>query len=446
MPYTDALDLDNDGDITEAFLHGTTTINFTPPRQIILKKLASIDGNNWFFDTPLADMGTDGFFKISIFNNSITDRNGNLTILDALPYIGDHKIVPEEDGSFLPRESTFSVNISESLESNPANAEVLKKWSVFYTTDAQAGSLASVRDANYITADQITDFTKVKSIKLVLNGNLAAGETNDFILKTHIPKNANLERNSKIVNSTAFSYNNVEFAEGNFASITVMHYKISGKIFTDTDKDGNNTDVDLPLSGYVLTLVDKDGNVVLGEDNQPITTISQADGSYEFTVFNRGDYGVKITKKSPNEEITQKFAELGTTGNDAEQDGVTPKFSLNPENLEAVRNFGFIINRGSITLVKKNPEGENLANVIFRLEKDGQTIGTSQATNAEGKIIWSDLELGEYSLIEESTLPAYRLDTTPIAVTIDVNNPNITKEIINQRANWKMKIIKKNPQ
>lgn len=54
--------------------------------------------------------------------------------------------------------------------------------------------------------------------------------------------------------------------------------------------------------------------------------------------------------------------------------------------------------------------------------------------------------MGEYSLIEESTLPAYRLDTTPIALTINVNNPDIIKEIVNERANWKMKIIKKNPQ
>lgn len=391
-------------------------------------------------------MGTDAFFKISIFNNSISDRNGNLTILDTLPYVGDHKIVPEEDGSFLPRESVFAVNISQSLESIPENAEVLKKWSVFYTTDAQADSLESVRDANYVTADQIRDFRQVKSIKLVLNGTLAAGETNEFILKTRLPKNANLAHNSKVVNSTAFSYNNTEFAEGNFAGIAVAKYKVSGKIFTDNDKNGNNTDADAPLAGYVVTLVGVDGNPVLNDRKQPITTTSKADGSYEFVVFDRGEYSVKITKKSPTEEITRKHTELGTTGNDAEQDGTTPKFSLTPENPEATRNFGFIVTRGSITLVKKNPDNEILSGVTFRLEKNGQKIGDSQITNNEGKIIWSNLELGEYSLIEESTLPAYRLDTTPTAVTINTANPNITKEIINQKQNWKVKIIKKNPQ
>lgn len=135
--YIDVLDLDNDGDITETFLRGENIITFTPPREIIINKLASIDGMNWFLNTPLADIATDAFFKISIFNNSLLSRNGNLTILDVLPYVGDHKIVPEPDGNFLPRESEFVIGITQSLESIVENVEVLKKWSVLYTTDSQ---------------------------------------------------------------------------------------------------------------------------------------------------------------------------------------------------------------------------------------------------------------------------------------------------------------------
>lgn len=399
----------------------------------------------------MADINTDAFYKISVFNNSLLDRNGNLTIIDTLPYVGDHKIVPEQDGSFLPRESAFPVSITQSLESIPENAEVLKKWSVFYTTSAQGDSLESVRDANYVPADQITDFTKVKSIKLVLNGSIASGETNEFILKGKIPNNKNLTAGQKAVNSVALSYNNQEFAEANFASIPVAVYEVSGKIFVDNDKNGDNTDTDAPLGGYTLLLKNADGTPALDDKKQPIKTTSSATGEYSFKVYKRGDYKVEIEKKSQNDEITTLHTERGTTGNDGKIDDTntvvftSDQFTLSPTSLTAVRNFGFILSRGSITLVKKNPTGENLAGVTFRIEKNGQKIGESKTTNNEGKIIWEDMELGDYTLIEETTLPEYRLDTTPIAVTISQAAPNITKEVINQKQLWNIKIIKKSP-
>lgn len=248
------------------------------------------------------------------------------------------------------------------------------------------------------------------------------------------------------------SYNNREFAEANFASIPVVVYDVSGKIFVDTDNDGNNTDADIPLEGYTLLLKNTDGTPALDDKNQPIKTTSSATGEYTFKVYKRGDYKVEIEKKIPDEEITILHTDRGTTGNDGKIDEAntaiftSDQFTLSPTSLTATRNFGFIVTRGSITLVKKNPDNEILSGVTFRLEKNGKKIGDSQTTNNEGKIIWSNLELGEYSLIEESTLPAYRLDTTPTSVTINTANPNITKEIINQKQNWKVKIIKKNPQ
>lgn len=98
--------------------------------------------------------------------------------------------------------------------------------------------------------------------------------------------------------------------------------------------------------------------------------------------------------------------------------------------------------RGSLTIHKVNAQNQNLEGVTFRIERNGQKIGTSHATNGEGKIVISDLEFGTYSLIEETTLPEYRLDTTPKTVSIHENNVNVTAKIVNQKQTWNIKIIK----
>lgn len=322
---------------------------------------------------------------------------------------------------------------------------------MLYTTDAQGNSLESVRDANYVPANQITDFTKVKSIKLILTGDLNSGETHEFILKGKIPNNKKLAPNSKAVNSVAMSYNNLEFAEANFANIFVTNYSVSGKIFNDENKNGNNDTTDTPLADYVLLLKNADGTPALDDKKQPITTTSSANGTYNFKIFKRGNYKVEIEKKSNQDKITKLFKTRGTTGNDGKTDAnnanifTSDSFSLSPETPSAVRNFGFITTKGNITILKKNPQGELLSGVTFRIEKDGQKVGESKTTDENGKIIFANLPLGDYNIIEESTLPAYRLDTTPVAVTLSANNASITKEIINQKQNWKIKILKKNP-
>ena len=64
---------------------------------------------------------------------------------------------------------------------------------------------------------------------------------------------------------------------------------ISGSVFADTDDDG---DGDVPLENVVVRLLDSLGNPVLDGFGDPVTTLTLADGSYQFGGLPPGDYCV----------------------------------------------------------------------------------------------------------------------------------------------------------
>ena len=64
---------------------------------------------------------------------------------------------------------------------------------------------------------------------------------------------------------------------------------ISGSVLADTDDDG---DGDVPLENVVVRLLDSLGNPVLDGFGDPVTTLTLADGSYQFGGLPPGDYCV----------------------------------------------------------------------------------------------------------------------------------------------------------
>ncbi|MBC1872979.1 prealbumin-like fold domain-containing protein, partial [Listeria seeligeri] len=72
-----------------------------------------------------------------------------------------------------------------------------------------------------------------------------------------------------------------------------------------------------------------------------------------------------------------------------------------------------------------------LAGAEFELQDStGKTLQTGLTTNEQGILTVTDLELGDYQLVETKAPAGYELDSTPVVFTIGQNSTNVsvTKE------------------
>lgn len=424
--YTDALDLDGDGNVSEVFMKRTTTVTFLPPEEVLSKKQVaiSLDGS-WSLTAPPQDLGKDVYYNLTILNNTLIGLN-SAYLIDVLPYVGDHAIVANNDGLYLDRGSQFSTPLVEAIEDvvdvngNKVNEAVLQRFDIFYSLTPQGNDLESVRDATWLTKDQVTDFTKVKNIKIALKAGstIKAKEEVSFITHNIIPFDINMDNYLKSNNTIAISRNGIDYSEANRAIATNIQYYVKGNVFFDKEvdankvRDGIRSTNEPSLSGYTVQLVDETGNVVISRyDNKEVSTTTDLNGNYTLPVYDRGKYKIRVLKKNDKELFTvnasqNKLDEADRViSNDISTSdvkyGETDVFSLNPTSLYAIKDAGIVLANGNIEIKKIDEDNNPLENISFELYKGTALISTA-TTAADGTAKFVDIEFGEYKIKEVS--------------------------------------------
>ncbi|NEW63359.1 LPXTG cell wall anchor domain-containing protein [Granulicatella sp. zg-ZJ] len=457
--YKDALDLDGDGDTNETFMASDTYITFLPPEEVLSKKTVALDpSQDWSLSAPAQDLDGDIYYRLSILNNTLIDLKA-LHVIDVLPYVGDHAIVPNQEGDYLPRESQFHVPLVEAIEDVAdingikLNERLLERFNVFYSLTPQGTDLASVRDVNWLTKDQVSDFSQVKAFKFVLKEGsiVTAKEEVSFITHNKIPKETALDNFSVANNTTAFSRNGVDYIEANRASVSNVKYTVDGIVFADVNKDGDHSDDEPLLAGYTAQLMHEDGTPVKGLDGELISAVTDAKGHYEMNVYKRGKYYVQFTKKYEEEAFTPiSHTLVGTSGNDTTQStdnpniGTTPVFELSPPTevtRHGRRNAGIIVTKGDIFVVKTNENGDKLKNVGFQLFKENQAVSEIKKTDEQGEVSFTSLDFGTYELREVEGLDPYRT-IKPITITLSSDHVQSHNMIENIFKKGSIKLIK----
>ncbi|MBF0713442.1 hypothetical protein HZY83_01905 [Gemella sp. GH3] len=161
--YIDQLDLDDDNDYSESYIYGSTTVTFIPPLELLVSKVIGLDTKpNSMLVT--GDLGGNVYYGLRLFNNTIAEVR-TISTIDTLPALGDHMIASNQSGEYTPRGSQFSTPLTKALEDVTENQTLLEKFDIFYQLTLQGIDLASVRDGEWLTKDQVSDFSQVKSIK-----------------------------------------------------------------------------------------------------------------------------------------------------------------------------------------------------------------------------------------------------------------------------------------
>ena len=386
MTYVDELDLDGDGNKQEKFSYRSHNINFIPPLELLMYKNVGLTTDKMQY-AEVGDVGEPFYWKVSINNNTISEVT-DISFIDTLPFVGDHVITPNKTGEYKERGSKFMTPLANSLESVKANEEVLKNFDVYYQLKPQ-NILETVRDGEWLSAGQVTDFSQVKSIKVMLKpgAKLASKTTVDFYIPSKIPFDTTLTETQTANNSVAISTDKYSYSEANTAKIGVARYTIKGTVFSDFNKDGLMADNEDKLSGYKVELIDKKtGDVAVDVTGQKLETTTDNEGKYTINAYKRGDYFVRFTKLSDEDILTKSNDKAN--GNNATEEIAgtkfvkTADFALSPTNNNIVKNAGFEGTKRDVTVEKVdsqlNQDGSKkyLKGAIFELKQNGTVVDT----------------------------------------------------------------------
>lgn len=440
--YTDELDLDGDGDRNETFLRVSSTINYIPPLELLVKKTVGIDKNIMGLIST-ADLGYEFLYGINIFNNTIADAY-NAYVVDVLPYVGDHSIVPNQNLEYTQRESKFPVYLSGAIEDIPENQTSLDKngnkfidrFDIFYQLSPQGDDLESVRDGVWVTKDQVSDFSKVKSFKIQLKDGqkIESKEEVKLFIKAKLPYDTSLKPEEDFaVNSTAISTDNSIFSEGNSVKTTFTTYSVSGIVFNDINKNGTKDSSESLVPDTIVEIVDADtGNVALDYNGNPIPSVkTDSEGKYNFDIYKRGNYKVRFTL--PNGKVFSTSNGNGVNDNNVivteENISVpaeTTTFNLSPSSNTAIKNAAIYEEKRDVNILKMSDtigidgDYKKLTGAEFKLVLSTETDGSSNVDDGTQKEFVSvdlgdvkytlkDVPFGEYKLIETKSPSGYRI-------------------------------------
>lgn len=457
--YTDTLDLDEDGDYDEIFMHDKITINYIPSVDVIVTKKVGLDTSlERMSSIVTADKGSDFYYNIEFLNNALDPVN-QIYAIDVLPYIGDHNIVADENGNYKPRLTQFPITLSDFIENLPENNEVMKRFEVWYQTSEQGADLESVRDGQWLKKDQITDVASIKSFKINLQSGqqIFKNEKLSVLVKAKMPVQIAAPVGSLSLNSVANSNTNVLYTEANTVAVGYTEYYLQGILFDDYDDNGLKRDDEDGKEGYKVVLINEDtGKEHVDFEGNKYETMTDKDGKYQFKIYKRGNYSVRFYKKNHDEQFSS-VANDDTVGSAAEKRvdntnnivskedeyGQTKTVSLTADRPRGILNASIITNGRSISVKKvsseKNTDNSDkvLHGAKFALFQDGKQKYEAISDDS-GIAKFTDVPFGEYILKEVEAPTGYELNTTeyPLSVsktdmkTIVVTDKPIKADVI----------------
>lgn len=488
--YVDALDLDQDGNTSEVFAHSASTVNFIPSYELILHDSIRLPGQQEAASAVTGDLGGGAEKVISIFNNSIIDVK-SLSIIDVLPAPGDHAIVPNDAGKYESRGSTFATPLSASLESVHANADLFGeqgRFEVLYQLESQGADLESVRDGAWHRAEEIQDFSKVKSFKIVLKPGsiLKVAETVDFVLPASIPytpEMKDMDQGSAVAfNTSAFSTDAKTYTEANRTETRFVTYKVTGHVYHDKNENKIFDEDDELLPGAKVTLVKaSDASTATRPDGEAITATTDNKGEFTLPVYTRGDYELRFTRPntnlrylveapdapttrdpgtqdSPNTAIgivSGVNAAMDSAGTVCEPDAVarTDSFSLNPAHPKDVGNQALYSHLGSVTILKTDKQtgkpvqgAEFTATAPTGKDADGCEIDPiTRVSGVDGRVVFDAMPYGSYSVAETKAPTSYADPSWSRDVTIDSSTRADLGTVVNTLKLGTVTVVKTDP-
>ncbi|MDQ7116694.1 SdrD B-like domain-containing protein, partial [Staphylococcus simulans] len=243
-----------------------------------------------------------------------------------------------------------------------------------------------------------------------------------------------VDSNGLVVPVTINGADNLTIDSGFYKPVAAT-YNLGDYVWEDSNKDGIQNSNEVGIEGVTVTLTKPDGTTE--------TTVTGADGKYEFTGLENGEYTVNFSTPAGYEATLVNQGDLtaldsnGTTTtvviNNADDYTIDSGFFkpvVEPEPVPATYNLGDYVWEDSNKDGIQNSNEVGIEGVTVTLTKpDGSTVTT--VTDANGKYVFTGLENGDYTV--DFTAPeGYEatlvnegddaLDSDGASTTVTINN------------------------
>ena len=99
--------------------------------------------------------------------------------------------------------------------------------------------------------------------------------------------------------------------------------------------------------------------------------------------------------------------------------------------------------KGRINLIKyATGTTKTVPGATYELRQNGKTVGEPKVTNHTGTLYWDNLELGDYQIVETKTPKGYKLNNTPINITLTEKQQTLSIAATNDADTTRLRILK----
>ena len=377
---SDDLDFHDNGNTTDTHIaRSSVTFSVLKPMQIAAKKYVRKENvGSWAENVTKLDKGDNIDYRLSVINTS--DRTvRDIKMLDVLPKAGDKKIVENNNGDLLDRGSTVGVTIRGPI--TPVTG-----FSIKYSTDEPGNNQDESLNKNFMPADQITDWSRVRMIKIEQDAGtqIQPNQIIDFNLKAKLPNNA--PDLSEAKNSLAVTFGSNRLVEGNSVNARVEYpATIEGIAFKDANKNSKWDTGEERLANYGVKIL---------KDNQEVANITtDNNGHYSYSTKDHGTYKVRFVKPASLNGDNYKVSSNTINGGDNYGNNVsasgnlaaeveTGSFTINDNNKQFYKNLGIVEKKSSLFVEYKytnNTNGSVPYSNLYKKETilDNVAIGTA---------------------------------------------------------------------
>ena len=377
---SDDLDFHDNGNTTDTHIaRSRVTFSVLKPMQIAAKKYVRKENvGSWAENITKLDKGDNIDYRLSVINTS--DRTiSDIKMLDVLPKAGDKKIVENNNGDLLDRGSTVGVTMRGPITP-------VAGFNIKYSTDEPGNNQDESLNKNFIPADQITDWSRVRMIKIEQDAGtqIKPNQIIDFYLKAKLPNNA--PDLSEAKNSLAVTFGSNRLVEGNSVNAKVEYpATIEGIVFKDANKNSKWDTGEERLANYGVKII---------KDNQEVANITtDNNGHYSYSTKDHGTYKVRFVKPASlngdNYTVSNNIINGGDNyGNNVSASGnltaevETESFTINDNNKQFYKNLGIVEKKSSLFVEYKYTNDTNGGAPYSNLYKketilDNVAIGTA---------------------------------------------------------------------
>ena len=231
-------------------------------------------------------------FRVT-YKNASKQPVSDVYVLSSLPMKGDKQLESRNRGS------EFTVSLTKAL--TPPSG-----WEVQYSRTA--GTAAEINASQWLTADQVSDWSKIRAVRWHSTAPVAAGSTVQFNIDGAVIEQ-NTTSGARAYLSSAMANGNSKYTESNNVSIQ-MSTKLSSASFTFVDVNDPSKEVQL---GQVDTVVGKPNGPISYDPARRIKKLEDAGYELISNDFIDHTFGDSASPKQFKFQFRHKITELTET-------------------------------------------------------------------------------------------------------------------------------------